>query len=561
MAMRSDTIKRGFERAPHRSLLRATGVIRDEDDFKKPFIAVANSYVDIIPGHAHLQDVGRLVKEAVREAGGIPFEFNTIGVDDGIIMGHFGMKYSLPSRELIADCVETVVAAHWFDGMVCITNCDKIVPGMLMAAMRLDIPTIFVSGGPMKAGRMADGRPVDLISVFEGVGAYRAGKIDAAELQELEQQGCPTCGSCAGMFTANSMNCLCEALGMALPGNGTILATSEERNDLYRRAGQQIMRLVEAGLTARQVVTPQAIDNAFALDMAMGGSTNTVLHTLALANEGGLDYPLARLNEVAARVPYVCKVAPAEPSVHLEDVHRAGGVSAILKEISRRPGVLDLGQRTVTLKTLGEDIEGARVLDREVIRSVDDPFDERGGLAVLFGNLAPEGAVVKAGAVDPSMMTFSGPARIYESQEEACAAILEGDVEEGDVVVIRREGPRGGPGMQEMLAPTANIVGMGLGTKVALITDGRFSGGTRGACIGHVSPEAAAGGPIAALRNGDTIHIDIPNHRLDVDLSDGEIERRLAGARPPEREIPSRWLRRYASLVTSANTGAILRDA
>jgi dihydroxy-acid dehydratase len=363
------------------------------------------------------------------------------------------------------------------------------------------------------------------------------------------------------MFTANSMNCLCEALGMALPGNGTILARSEERDDLYRRAGQQIVKLVEAGLTAGQIVTPKAIDNAFALDMAMGGSTNTVLHTLALANEAGLDYPLARLNEVAARVPYICKVAPAEPTVHLEDVHRAGGVSAILKEISRRPGVLDLSQRTVTLKTLGEDIEGARVLDREVIRSVDNPFDERGGLAVLFGNLAPEGAVVKAGAVDPAMMSFSGPARIYESQEAACTAILEGEVQEGDVVVIRYEGPRGGPGMQEMLAPTANIVGMGLGTKVALITDGRFSGGTRGACIGHVSPEAAAGGPIAALRNGDTIHLDIPGHRLEVDLSSAEIERRLGEARPPEREIPSRWLRRYASLVTSANTGAVLRDA
>jgi dihydroxy-acid dehydratase len=558
--MRSDTIKRGFERAPHRSLLRATGVIRDEADFQKPFIAIANSYIDIIPGHVHLQEVGRMVKEAVREAGGIPFEFNTIGVDDGIIMGHFGMKYSLPSRELIADCVETVVAAHCFDGMVCIPNCDKIVPGMLMAAMRMDIPTIFVSGGPMKAGHMADGRTVDLISVFEGVGAYRAGKIEAAELEELERVGCPSCGSCSGMFTANSMNCLCEALGMALPGNGTILAQSAERDDLYRRAGRQIVALVDAGLTARQIVTPEAIDNAFALDMAMGGSTNTVLHTLAIANEGGLSYPLARLNDVAARVPYVCKVAPSDPKVHVEDVQRAGGVSAILNEIGKRPGALDLSQRTVTLKTLGKDVKDARVLDHEIIRPVDDPFDERGGLAILFGNLAPEGAVVKAGAVDPSMMTFSGPARIYESQEEASAAILDGDVREGDVVVIRYEGPKGGPGMQEMLAPTANIVGMGLGTKVALITDGRFSGGTRGACIGHVSPEAAARGPIAALRNGDTIHIDIPGNRLAADLSDAEIERRLAEAKPPEREIPSRWLRRYAWLVTSANTGAVLRE-
>ena len=558
--MRSDVIKRGFERAPHRSLLRATGVIRSESDFQKPFIAVVNSYVDIIPGHSHLQEVGRIVKEAVREAGGIPFEFNTIGVDDGIIMGHFGMKYSLPSRELIADSVETMVAAHCFDGMICIPNCDKIVPGMLMAAMRLDVPTIFVSGGPMRAGRLADGRPVDLISVFEGVGAFKAGRIDEAQLRELEQQGCPSCGSCSGMFTANSMNCLCEAQGLALPGNGTILAQTEERDGLYRAAGRQVVRLVEEGLSARQVVTPEAIDNAFALDMAMGGSTNTVLHTMAIAHEAGLEYPLARLNEVAAHVPYICKVAPASPDVHVEDVHRAGGVSAILNEIGRKPGVLALDQRTVTLKTLGENVAGARVLDHNIIRSIEDPFSHTGGLAVLFGNLAPEGAVVKAGAVDPSMMTFQGPARIYESQEDACEAILGGQVKEGDVVVIRYEGPRGGPGMQEMLAPTANIVGMGLGTRVALITDGRFSGGTRGACIGHVSPEAAEGGPIAALRDGDTILLDIPNHRLEVDLSDAAIERRLREARPPERPIPSRWLRRYASLVTSAHTGAVLRE-
>jgi len=559
MTMRSDTIKKGFERAPHRSLLRATGVIRDEQDFGKPFIAVVNSYVDIVPGHAHLQRVGQVVKEAVREAGGVPFEFNTIGVDDGIAMGHMGMRYSLPSRELIADCVETMVRAHCFDGMVCIPNCDKIVPGMLMASMRLDIPTIFVSGGPMRAGRLADGRSVDLISVFEAVGAYQAGRIDAAALKELEEQACPGCGSCAGMFTANSMNCLMEALGMALPGNGTVLAESEERNDLYRRAGQQVMRLVEANLTPSEVVTPEAIDNAFALDMAMGGSTNTILHTLALAHEGGVDYPLQRLNEVAARVPHICKVAPAS-TVHVEDVQRAGGVSAILKEISRRPGVLNLQQRTVTLQTLGENIAHARISDEEVIRPLERPFSARGGLAVLFGNLAPDGAVVKSGAVDPSMLTFRGPACVYESQEEACAAILDGRVHEGDVVVIRYEGPRGGPGMQEMLAPTANIVGMGLSDSVALITDGRFSGGTRGACIGHVSPEAAAGGPIAALRDGDIICIDIPDFALDVELSEDEMKRRLREARPPARDVPPGWLRRYVSLVTSANTGAVLSD-
>ena len=557
--MRSDQIKKGFERAPHRGLLRSTGVIRSEADFDKPFIAVVNSYVDIVPGHAHLQGVGRIVKEAIREAGGVPFEFNTIAVDDGIVMGHFGMKYSLPSRELIADCVETMVAAHCFDAMVCIPNCDKIVPGMLMAAMRLDIPTIFVSGGPMKAGHLPDGRAVDLINIFEGVGALSAGRITEQDLRELEMTACPGCGSCAGMFTANSMNCLLEAIGLALPGNGTILAESEERTELYRRAARQVMRLLEANLTPRQIVTPQAIDNAFALDMAMGGSTNTVLHTLALAHESGIDYPLPRLNELAARVPYICKVAPAN-NVHLEDVDRAGGVSAILKEISRKPGILDLSQKTVTLETLGENIADARIRDPEVIRPLENPYSESGGLAILFGNLAPEGAVVKSGAVDPAMLVFGGPARVFDSEEEAGVAILRDEVKPGEVVVVRYEGPKGGPGMREMLAPTANIAGSGLGDKVALITDGRFSGGSHGLCIGHVSPEAAEGGPIAALRDGDAISIDIPNHRLEVDLSAAEIERRLAEAKPPQQELPSRWLRRYASLVTSANTGAVLRD-
>ncbi len=556
---RSDVIKRGFERAPHRSLLRATGVIRDEADFRKPFIAVCNSYVDIIPGHAHLQKVGAVVKEAIREAGGVPFEFNTIGVDDGIAMGHIGMKYSLPSRELIADSVETMVRAHWFDGMVCIPNCDKIVPGMLMAAMRVDIPAIFVSGGPMRAGRTEDGRAIDLISVFEGVGARQAGTITDADLTELERLACPSCGSCSGMFTANSMNCLMEAIGLALPGNGTILADSEDRTALYREAGRRIVGMVEQDLRPGKIVTPASIDNAFALDMAMGGSTNTVLHTLALAQEGGVEYPLERLNEVARRVPNICKVAPSDPDVHVEDVHRAGGVSAILKEVSRKPGALDTSQMTVTGRTLGENVADAEILDEKVIRRLEDAFSEHGGLAVLFGNLAPEGAVVKSAGVDPSMWKFEGPTRVYESQEEACAAILAGEVRPGEVVVIRYEGPKGGPGMQEMLAPTANIVGMGLGTKVALITDGRFSGGTRGACIGHVSPEAAAGGAIAAVRNGDVIRIDIEGHRLEVDLSDDEIRRRVAEANPPRRDIPPGWLRRYQWLVTSANTGAVLR--
>jgi dihydroxy-acid dehydratase len=489
----------------------------------------------------------------------VPFEFNTIGVDDGIAMGHIGMKYSLPSRELIADCVETVIEAHRFDGMVCIPNCDKIVPGMLMAAMRLDIPTIFVSGGPMAAGKLADGRSVDLISIFEGVGAYQAGKINDDQLLELEQNGCPSCGSCSGMFTANSMNCLMEALGLALPGNGSRLATSQERRELAREAGRQILKLVEANVTTRQIVNVESIDNAFALDMAMGGSTNTVLHTLALAREAGIDYSLERINEVAARTPHLCKVSPAG-SWHMEDVDRAGGISAILKELSRKPGVLNLDRPTVTLCTLGENIAEAKVNDPEVIHPIEQPHSERGGLAILFGNLAPDGAVVKVAAVAPAMMKHTGPARIFNSQEEACAGILNGLVKEGDVVVIRYEGPRGGPGMQEMLAPTANIMGMGLGEKVALITDGRFSGGTRGACIGHVSPEAAAGGPIAALRDGDLIHLDLVERRLDVALSAEEIEQRLAEVEPVKGRVKSSWLRRYASLVTSANTGAVLGD-
>jgi dihydroxy-acid dehydratase len=555
-AMRSDQIKLGFERAPHRGLLRATGVV-GEQDFKKPFIAVCNSYVDIVPGHVHLQAFGKLVKDAIRAAGGVPFEFNTIGVDDGIAMGHIGMKYSLPSREIIADSVETMIEAHRFDGMVCIPNCDKIVPGMLMAAMRLDIPTIFVSGGPMKAGVLPDGRTADLITIFEGVGAYQAGAINDQQLLELEQNACPTCGSCSGMFTANSMNCLMEALGLALPGNGSKLAISEERKELARRAGEQILKLIEANVTPRQIVNVESLDNAFALDMAMGGSTNTVLHTLALAREGGIEYSLERINEVASRVPHICKVAPAG-KWHMEDVDRAGGISAILKEISRKPGALNLDRPTVTLRTLGENIAEAENKDPEVIHTIENPYSERGGLAILFGNLAPDGAVVKVAAVAPSMMKHTGPARIFNSQEDACAGILNGKIKSGDVVVIRYEGPRGGPGMQEMLAPTSNIMGLGLGESVALITDGRFSGGTRGACIGHVSPEAAAGGPIAALQEGDIINIDLIERRLDVALTPEQIEQRLQEVVPVKRQLKGSWLRRYAAQVTSANTGAVL---
>jgi dihydroxy-acid dehydratase len=554
--MRSDRIKRGFERAPHRALLKATGVT--DADMAKPFIAICNSYIDIIPGHVHLQKFGAFIKEAVRQAGGIPFEFNTIGVDDGIAMGHIGMNFSLPSRELIADSVETMVAAHAFDGMICIPNCDKIVPGMLMAAVRLDIPTIFVSGGPMAAGKTPDGRVIDLISVFEGVGAYKAGKIDDTQLKTLEDYGCPSCGSCSGMFTANSMNCLMEALGLALPNNGSALAESEERYELARRAAQQIMTLIDMDLTPRKIVTPEAIDDAFALDMAMGGSTNTVLHTLAIAYEAGISYPLERINQVAARVPHICKVSPAS-HWHMEDVHRAGGVPAILREISRNGEALHLDRLTVTGRTLGENIQDAAIADYEVIHSYDAPYSATGGLTILFGNLAPDGAVIKAGGVG-GMRQHRGPARVYEAEEDASRGILNGEVHAGDVVVIRYEGPRGGPGMQEMLGPTAQIQGMGLGESVALITDGRFSGGSRGMSIGHVSPEAAARGPIAAVQNGDIIAINLDARTIQMELSEAEIRARLEALPPFEPAIDSRWLRRYARLVSSASTGAVFLD-
>jgi dihydroxy-acid dehydratase len=553
--MRSDTVKKGFARAPHRALLRATGV--REEDMDKPFVAIVNSYTDVIPGHVHLQEMGRLVKEAVRAAGGVPFEFNVIGVDDGIAMGHPGMKFSLPSRELIADSVETMIQAHQFDGMVCIPNCDKIVPGMLMAALRVNIPAIFISGGPMAAGRTPEGEIIDLISVFEGVGAYSAGKIDEARLTLLERYACPGCGSCAGLFTANSMNCLTEVLGLALPFNGTALARTPEREALARRAGQQIMTLIERNLCPRDIVTAEAIDDAFALDMAMGGSTNTVLHTLALAQEAGVDYPLERINAVADRVPHLTKVSPSGPW-HMEDVHRAGGIPAILNEVQRATGMLHFDRPTVSGVTLGESIRGMAIKDDEVIRRAENAHSTRGGLAILFGNLAPKGAVIKVGGVAPHITAFTGPAVIFESEEEAMQGILAGQVKAGDVVVVRYEGPRGGPGMQEMLSPTSAIMGQGLGEQVALITDGRFSGGTRGICIGHVSPEAAARGPIAALRNGDVIEIDLKARSLNVRLSEDEIQARLAALPPFTPRIASKWLRRYAQFVTSADTGAVL---
>ena len=556
--MRSDQVKKGYEHAPHRSLLRATGVIQSEDDFQKPFIGIANSYIDLIPGHVHLQDFGKIAKKVIRESGGVPFEFNTIGVDDGIAMGHIGMRYSLASRELIADSVETVVEAHRLDGLMCITNCDKIVPGMLMAAVRLNIPTIFVSGGPMKAGQL-NGQKVDLISVFEGVGQVKAGAISEDDLSELEKEGCPTCGSCSGMFTANSMNCLMEALGIALPGNGSILAVDEGRLELVKEAGTRIVDLVHQNIKPRDIITKETIRNAFTLDMAMGGSTNTVLHTLAIAIEAGIDFDLEELNTLSRKTPYLCKVSPATRDVHMEDVDRAGGISAILSELSKKDNLLNLDCLTVTGQSLGNNIKDASIKDQTVIRAIDDPYSKEGGLAILFGNLAPNGSVVKTGAVDQSMLTHLGPARIYDSQEEALSGILSHEVQEGDVVVIRMEGPKGGPGMPEMLSPTSAIMGMGLGDKVALITDGRFSGGTRGACIGHISPEAADGGPIAVLQNGDIININIPERSLNVDLSDKEIQNRLRKLPRFTPKITHGYLGRYARMVTSANEGAVLK--
>ncbi|MFN8380877.1 MAG: dihydroxy-acid dehydratase [Anaerolineales bacterium] len=553
--MRSDTVKKGFDKAPHRALLRATGL--QDDDFKKPFVAIVNSYVDVVPGHVHLQEFGKLIKDAVRAAGGVPFEFNTIGVDDGIAMGHLGMKYSLPSRELIADCVETMVEAHRFDAMVCIPNCDKIVPGMLLAAMRVNVPTIFVSGGAMAAGKTPDGETLDLISVFEGVGAFSAGKIDEKRLSILEKFACPSCGSCSGMFTANSMNCLMEVLGLALPYNGSALAKTPERESLAKQAAAQIMTLIERDIKPRDIVTADAIDDAFALDMAMGGSSNTVLHTLALANEAGVPYPLERINSVADKVPHICKVSPAG-KWHMEDVHRAGGIPAILNEVQRGTGMLHLDRMTVTGKTLGESIKGCEIKDEDVIRKYENAHSKRGGLSILFGNLAPNGAVVKVGGVSDAMMKFEGPAVIFESQDDAMAGILAGKVKAGDCVVVRYEGPKGGPGMQEMLSPTSAIMGQGLGDKVALITDGRFSGGTRGACIGHVSPEAAAGGPIGALKAGDIVQIDLVARSLNVKLSEAEIQSRLEALPPFKSSVTSKWLKRYSHFVTSADTGAVL---
>ncbi|WP_042357041.1 dihydroxy-acid dehydratase [Bacillus rubiinfantis] len=554
--MRSDMIKKGVDRAPHRSLLYATGV--KTSDLDKPFIGVCNSFIEIIPGHKHLNHFGEIVKEAIREAGGIPFEFNTIGVDDGIAMGHIGMRYSLPSREIIADSAETVINAHWFDGVFYIPNCDKITPGMLMAAARTNVPSVFVSGGPMEAGFTSTGKPLSLTSVFEGVGAFHSGTMTQQELLEIETSACPTCGSCSGMFTANSMNCLMEVLGMTVPGNGTIVATSEERHELIRQAAKHLIDLVKQDIRPRDIMTREAFDNAFALDMAMGGSTNTVLHTLAIAHEAGIDYDLRDINTIAEKVPYLAKIMPAS-DYSMDDVHRAGGVSAILNELCKVEGALHKDCITITGKTLAENVKDAAILNEQVIRPKDNPYSPVGGLSILYGNIAPDGSVIKVGAVDPSIKTFLGKAIVFDSQDEALENINNGNVKPGHVVVIRYEGPKGGPGMPEMLAPTSAIAGRGLGKEVALITDGRFSGASRGISVGHISPEAAEGGPIALVENDDKILIDLEARSIELLVDDEELAERRSNWVKPEPKIKSGYLAKYAKLVTSANTGGVMK--
>ncbi len=552
--MRSDMVKKGIERAPHRALLRAVGCT--SDDWDKPFIGVINSFSEIVPGHIHLQTMAKAVKKGIRSRGGVPFEVNTIAVCDGIAMNHSGMKYSLPSRELIADSVEILAQAHAFDGLVFIPNCDKVVPGMLMAAIRLNLPCVFVSGGPMLAGKFVRGdatRSVDLITVFQAVGKVAKGKMTEAELQELEMVACPGYGSCAGMFTANTMNCLSEALGMALPGNGTILAVEARRRQLAYKAGQQVMEALARDIRPRDVITRDSLYNAFAVDMALGGSTNSVLHLAAIAHEAGIDFPLSLINEISDSVPNICKISPAS-DYHIEDLDLAGGIPAIMHELS---GLLKLEANTILGKPLGDIAKKAKVKNRKVIHPLSQPYASTGGISILFGNLAPDGSVVKSAAVAPEMLVHRGPARVFDSEEEATAAIMKSEFKSGEVIVIRYEGPKGGPGMREMLAATSLLSGMGMDKKVALITDGRFSGGTRGAAIGHVSPEAAERGPIAALRNGDMIKINIPDHKLEVELSQKELKQRLASLPAFEPKIKTGYLKRYSDKVSSASTGAV----
>ena len=551
--MKSDVVKRGAARAPHRSLLRALGCTDQEMD--QPFVGVINSYNEAIPGHLGLRQTAEAVKAGIRMAGGTPFECGTIGVCDGLAMNHPGMKYSLASRELIADSVEVVAEAHAFDALVLIPNCDKIIPGMLMAAARLDLPTVVVSGGPMLAGSL-DGRAVDLADVFMAVGAVSRGEMSEEELGRLERAACPSCGSCAGMFTANTMNCLTEALGMGLPGQGTIPAVYSARLALAKAAGGQVMDLLARGIRPSHILTEAAFRNAFAVDMALGGSTNSVLHLLAIAHEAGVEFPLPQVNEYSARTPHLCRMSPAAGGHHIQDLDRAGGIAAVMGRLLEAD-LIDGGALTVTGRLVAQVVDGAEVCDDAVIRPVDRAHSSSGGLAILFGNLAPGGAVVKQAVVSPRMRQHTGPARVFDSEEAATAAIMAGDFEEGDVLVIRYEGPKGGPGMREMLTPTSLLSGMGADDKVALLTDGRFSGATRGAAIGHVSPEAAERGLLAAVRDGDSIKIDIPNLSLTLDVGEGEIEARLAAL--PAWEPASSYLRRYAQAVTSASTGAVFR--
>ncbi|WP_434631579.1 dihydroxy-acid dehydratase [Thermoanaerobacterium thermosaccharolyticum] len=553
--MLSDSVKKGVEKAPHRSLLYALGLT--DEEINRPIIGIANSKNDIIPGHINLDKIADAVKAGVRLAGGTPIEFSTIGVCDGIAMNHKGMKYSLASRELIADSVETMAMAHGFDGLVLIPNCDKIVPGMLMAAARLNIPTVVISGGPMLAGSY-EGETCDLSSMFEAVGALKAGKINEDELKAMEMSACPTCGSCSGMFTANTMNCLTEVLGLGLPGNGTIPAVYSERIRLAKQAGMKIVELVEKDIKARDILIEDAFINAFCLDMALGGSTNTVLHLKAIAHEAGFDIPLQKINEINQKVPNLCKLSPAG-KYHIEDLYHAGGIQALLKELSKL-NVLNTNCMTVTGKTLGENFKDAKIKNYDVIHTIDNPYSKTGGLAILYGNIAKDGSVVKESAVSPEMLRHSGPARVFDSEDEAIKAIYDGKIQKGDVVVIRYEGPKGGPGMREMLSPTSALAGMGLDKDVALITDGRFSGATRGACIGHVSPEAMDGGEIALINDGDIIDIDIPGRKLNLRVSDEEMESRRKNFRKPEPHIKTGYMARYAKLVTSANTGAVLKD-
>ncbi|MDX9743271.1 MAG: dihydroxy-acid dehydratase [Arcobacteraceae bacterium] len=559
--MRSDEVKKGHNRAPHRSLLRATG-LKDED-FDKPFIGVANSFIEIIPGHFFLDKVSDIIKEEIRDAGCVPFEFNTIGVDDGIAMGHDGMLFSLPSREIIANSIETVMNAHKLDAMIAIPNCDKIVPGMIMGALRVNVPTVFVSGGPMAKGYTKDGTPIDLATAFEAVGKFEAGQITADELKDIECNACPSGGSCSGMFTANSMNTLMEAMGIALSGNGTILALTKEREELYRKAARRVCEIALMDKVEKEkfnitnILNENAVRNAFAVDMAMGGSSNTVLHMLAIAKEAGVNFELKDINSISKRVSHIAKISPSLSTVHMQDIDKAGGVSAVMHEMDRRGDIL-LDNLTITGETIKERVANATIIDTNIIHTLENPYSAVGGLAILYGNLAEQGAVIKTAGITGSRV-FTGTAVCFNSQDEAIAGIINHKVQAGNVVVIRYEGPKGGPGMQEMLAPTSLIMGMGLGDKVALITDGRFSGATRGASIGHVSPEAAEGGMIGLLKDGDEIHIDVDQYILSVNLSDEEIVKRRAEFTPIKKELKSSWLKQYRALVTNASNGAVLR--